>query len=97
MLHRKSPRQPTRLKKKQIKRRSALRGPRIKWIPPSLGYENIAILEAKKLGIPVVGVVDTNTDPHQVDYIIPGNDDAIRAIVTSDAFTKRRTRAAESQ
>jgi small subunit ribosomal protein S2 len=44
------------------------------------GYEHIAILEARKLGIPIIGVVDTNTDPNDVDYIIPGNDDAIRAI-----------------
>ncbi len=44
------------------------------------GHENIAVAEARKLGIPVVGVVDTNNDPDLVDYIIPGNDDAIRAI-----------------
>ncbi len=44
------------------------------------GYENIASLEARKLGIPIVGVVDTNNDPDGVDYMIPGNDDAIRAI-----------------
>jgi len=42
--------------------------------------EAIAILEARKLGIPLVSVVDTNCDPDEVDYIIPGNDDAIRAI-----------------
>ncbi len=42
--------------------------------------ENIAILEAKKLGIPVVGVVDTNSDPLGIDFPIPGNDDALRAI-----------------
>lgn len=42
--------------------------------------EDLAILEAKKLGIPVVAVVDTNTSPDGVDYIIPGNDDAARAI-----------------
>ncbi len=45
-----------------------------------IGHENIAILEAKKLGIPVIGVVDTNYDPSLVDYAIPGNDDAIRAV-----------------
>ena len=44
------------------------------------GYENIAVLEAKKLGIPVMGVVDTNNRPDGIDYVIPGNDDAIRAI-----------------
>ena len=42
--------------------------------------EKIAVLEAKKLGIPVVAIVDTNCDPDDADYIIPGNDDAIRAI-----------------
>jgi small subunit ribosomal protein S2 len=42
--------------------------------------EKNAIAEAKKLGIPVVAIVDTNCDPDEVDYVIPGNDDAIRAI-----------------
>ena len=42
--------------------------------------ERIAILEARKLGIPVFGLVDTNCNPEDVDYVIPGNDDAIRAI-----------------
>ena len=42
--------------------------------------EKIAISEAKKLGIPVVAIVDTNCDPEEVDYVIPGNDDAIRAV-----------------
>ena len=43
-------------------------------------HERIAITEANKLGIPVIGIVDTNSNPDGVDYIIPGNDDAIRAI-----------------
>tara|TARA_B100001093_G_scaffold493478_1_gene535682 strand:- start:1373 stop:2191 length:819 start_codon:yes stop_codon:yes gene_type:complete len=43
-------------------------------------HERIAIKEANKLGIPVIGIVDTNSDPDGVDYIIPGNDDSIRAI-----------------
>ena len=42
--------------------------------------ERIAILEARKLNIPVVGLVDTNCNPEDVDYVIPGNDDAIRAV-----------------
>ncbi|MBQ7218638.1 MAG: 30S ribosomal protein S2 [Ruminococcus sp.] len=42
--------------------------------------EKIAVSEAKKLGIPIVAIVDTNCDPDDVDYIIPGNDDAIRAV-----------------
>ncbi|MDO8861480.1 30S ribosomal protein S2 [Haliea sp. E1-2-M8] len=43
-------------------------------------HERIAITEANKLGIPVIGVVDTNSNPDGVDYVIPGNDDAIRAV-----------------
>ena len=42
--------------------------------------ERNAVLEAKKLGIPVIAIVDTNCDPDDADYVIPGNDDAIRAI-----------------
>ncbi|MFZ5943679.1 MAG: 30S ribosomal protein S2 [Bacillota bacterium] len=42
--------------------------------------ERIAVAEAKRLGIPVVAIVDTNCDPDEVDYVIPGNDDAIRAV-----------------
>jgi len=45
-----------------------------------VGHEKIAVLEANKLGIPVIGVVDTNNKADGVDYIIPGNDDAIRAV-----------------
>jgi len=42
--------------------------------------ERIAVAEAIKLGIPIVGIVDTNCDPDEIDYVIPGNDDAIRAV-----------------
>jgi small subunit ribosomal protein S2 len=45
-----------------------------------VNHENIAIQEANKLGIPVIGIVDTNSDPDGIDIVIPGNDDAIRAI-----------------
>jgi small subunit ribosomal protein S2 len=63
-------------------------------------HERIAITEANKLGIPVIGIVDTNSDPAGVDYVIPGNDDAIRAIklyVTSvaDACVAGRAEAGE--
>ena len=51
--------------------------------------EDLAILEAKKLGIPVVAVVDTNCSPDGVDYIIPGNDDAARAIALSTDLAAR--------
>lgn len=57
----------------------------IKGLPDAMfiidtGHEKNAVVEAKKLGIPVIGVVDTNNDPDSIDYVIPGNDDAIRAI-----------------
>ena len=57
----------------------------MKGVPDALfvidvGYESIAVSEAKKLGIPVIGVVDSNNNPSDIDYIIPGNDDAIRSI-----------------
>jgi small subunit ribosomal protein S2 len=43
-------------------------------------FETIAVEEAKKLGIPIVGIVDTNADPEGISYPVPGNDDAIRSI-----------------
>lgn len=66
-----------------------------------IGHENIAIQEAKKLGIPVVAVVDTNYDPSLVDYPIPGNDDAIRAVqlyarAAADAVLEGRAAAPQS-
>jgi small subunit ribosomal protein S2 len=45
-----------------------------------IGYHKIAVTEAKKLGIPIVAVVDTNHNPDPIDYVIPGNDDSSRAI-----------------
>ena len=64
-------------------------------------HERIAITEANKLGIPVIGVVDTNSSPEGVDYIIPGNDDAIRAVQLylasmADAVIRGRGNAAVS-
>ena len=58
--------------------------------------ESIAVQEARKLGIPVVGVVDTNADPTLIDFPIPGNDDAIRSIsllthIASDAVLEAET------
>ena len=44
------------------------------------GFEHIAVEEARRLKIPVIGVVDTNNDPDNIDYIIPGNDDSMRAV-----------------
>jgi len=62
--------------------------------------EAIAVKEARKLGIPVVAVVDTNCDPDEVDYVIPGNDDALRAIrlfttKVADAVIEGRALATE--
>jgi small subunit ribosomal protein S2 len=45
-----------------------------------VGFHKIAVAEAKKLGIPVIGVVDTNHSPEGVDYVIPGNDDSAKAV-----------------
>jgi len=45
-----------------------------------VGYEKIAVREARHLGIPIIGIVDTNSDPSDIDFVIPGNDDAMRAI-----------------
>lgn len=64
--------------------------------------EAIAVKEARKLGIPVVAVVDTNCDPDEVDYVIPGNDDALRAIrlftnKISDAVIEGRALATEHE
>lgn len=64
-------------------------------------HERIAITEANKLGIPVIGVVDTNSSPEGVDYIIPGNDDAIRAVqlylgAMGDAILSGRQRSGAS-
>ena len=64
-------------------------------------HERIAISEANKLGIHVIGIVDTNSDPDGVDYIIPGNDDAIRAIklyvtTVADACVQGRLEAGEA-
>jgi len=74
------------IEREQSKLQSSLGGIREMGGVPDLifiidvGKEDLAILEAQKLGIPVIGVVDTNCSPKGVDYIIPGNDDAARAI-----------------
>jgi small subunit ribosomal protein S2 len=65
-----------------------------------VGHEKIAIAEARKLGIPVVGIVDTNNSPDGIDYVIPGNDDSIRAIQlyvrgVADAVGEGRTAMAQ--
>jgi len=65
-----------------------------------VGHEKIAVAEAKKLGIPVVGIVDSNNSPDNIDYVIPGNDDSIRAIQlyvqgVADAVGEGRTAMAQ--
>ena len=64
-------------------------------------HERIAITEANKLGIPVIGIVDTNSNPDGVDYIIPGNDDALRAVklyvtAVADACLQGKLEAGEA-
>ena len=61
-----------------------------------VGFHKIAIAEAKKLGIPLVAVVDTNHSPEGIDYVIPGNDDSSKAVVLyardiADAIIEGRT------
>ena len=63
-----------------------------------VGYHKIAITEAKKLGIPVIGVVDTNHNPDGIDYVIPGNDDSAKAValyarVMADAVLEGKNNA----
>ncbi|MBZ0115054.1 MAG: 30S ribosomal protein S2 [Thermoanaerobaculia bacterium] len=75
-----------RLDRERQKMRRNLQGiRRMQQLPDALFVvdpkrEDIAIAEANKLGIPVIGLVDTNCDPENIDYVIPGNDDAIRSI-----------------
>jgi len=76
----------TMMRREKDKLEKSLGGIKYMEAPPDVifvidvGHEEIAIQEAKKLGIPVVAVVDTNCAPDSVDYVIPGNDDAMRAI-----------------
>ncbi|HYW93151.1 MAG TPA: 30S ribosomal protein S2 [Gammaproteobacteria bacterium] len=65
-----------------------------------VGFEDIAVKEAAKLGVPVVGIVDSNNSPDGVDYVIPGNDDAMRAIrlytyLVAEAVLRGKERRAE--
>jgi small subunit ribosomal protein S2 len=64
-----------------------------------VGYHKIAVLEAQKLGIPLIGVVDTNHSPEGIDYVIPGNDDSAKAVALyarglADAVLEGRANAA---
>lgn len=65
-----------------------------------VGYHKIAISEARKLGIPLIGVVDTNHSPEGIDYVIPGNDDSAKAVALyargiADAILEGRANATE--
>lgn len=81
-----SKKEASQLNKERFKLNKNLEGVRAMDKPPKALFiidskkEDIAVKEAKKLGIPVVALVDTNSDPDVIDYIIPGNDDAIRSI-----------------
>lgn len=81
-----SKKEAMKLKKKYERRKEIFEGIRGMTFLPSLVFvvdpkkEKIGVSEAKKLGIPVVAIVDTNCDPDVIDYVIPGNDDAIRSI-----------------
>jgi len=57
-----------------------LKGPPDAIVVMDVGYEKIAVKEAAKLGIPVIGIVDSNNKPNDIDYVVPGNDDSIRAL-----------------
>jgi len=76
----------SKLEKERAKLEKILSGIKEMTVRPAMVYvidlkkERIAVEEARRLGIPVTGIVDTNCDPDEVDYIIPGNDDAIRSI-----------------
>jgi small subunit ribosomal protein S2 len=64
-----------------------------------VGYHKIAILEANKLGIPVIGIIDTNHSPQGIDYVIPGNDDSSKAVAlyaraVADAVLEGKSNAA---
>ena len=103
-----SKKEVSRLQRERTKLEFAFSG--IKEMPglPALVFiidtkkEKIAVAEANRLGIPIVGVVDTNCDPDVIDYPVPGNDDAIRAIrlfthLVSDAVMEARSTALEGR
>ncbi|MCB0407558.1 MAG: 30S ribosomal protein S2 [Bdellovibrionales bacterium] len=111
-----SKKERARIEKEYIKLKDYLDGIRDMKEPPGLMFvvdlnkEHIAVAEARRLGIPVVGIADTNTDPETIDYPIPGNDDAIRSIklfanMVAEAFlegqkeweVKRRAMAVEKE
>jgi len=65
-----------------------------------VGFHKIAVAEAKKLGIPLIGVVDTNHSPEGIDYVIPGNDDSSKAVTLyargiADAILEGRANAVQ--
>jgi small subunit ribosomal protein S2 len=86
-LDKRGKKEATQLRREMVKLERSLGGIKhMEALPDALfvidvGHEHIAIHEARKLGIPVVAVVDTNCSPDGIDHVIPGNDDAMRAIV----------------
>lgn len=96
-----SKKERSKIEKEYIKLKDYLDGIRDMKEPPGLMFvvdlnkEHIAVAEAQRLGIPVVGIADTNSNPENIDYPIPGNDDAIRSIklfsnMVADAFLEGR-------
>lgn len=111
-----SKKERSKIEKEYLKLKEYLDGIRDMKEPPGLMFvvdlnkEHIAVAEARRLGIPVVGIADTNSDPEKIDFPIPGNDDAIRSIklfanMVADAFlegqkeweVKRRALAEEKE
>ena len=103
-----SKKEALRLSKEKAKLLKALGGIRTMSKPPALVFvidttkEYNAVREARKLGIPIVGLIDTNADPGEVDYPIPANDDAMRAIrlfakMVADAVLEGRAKYLEGQ
>lgn len=101
-----SKKERARMEKEYVRLMEYLDGIREMKEPPSvmfvvdLNKEHIAVAEAKKIGIPVVGIADTNVDPEAIDYPIPGNDDAIRSIklfagLVADAYVEGSKRYQE--
>lgn len=101
-----SKKERARMEKEYVRLNEYLDGIREMKEPPTcmfvvdLNKEHIAVAEAKKIGIPVVGIADTNVDPEAIDYPIPGNDDAIRSIklfanLVAEAFIEGSKRYTE--
>ena len=92
-----------KLEKQRIRLNNVFSGIKYMETVPSLVFivdtkhERIAVNEANRIGVPIVGVVDTNCDPDQIRYPIPGNDDALRAIELYAKFVSNTIMSAKSE